>query len=66
MLEVSIFPLFLLFVLDFRIVPTVWYFRIVPTVWYFRIVPTVWYFRIVPTVWYLELSRQCGMFVFII
>jgi hypothetical protein len=49
---VSILPLSTIFLLDFEIVPTVWYFRTVPTVWYFRIVPTVWYFRTVPTVWY--------------
>jgi hypothetical protein len=48
------------FMLDFGIVPTVWYL-----LFDFRIVPTVWYilfdFRIVPTMWYI-LFRQCGIF----
>jgi len=38
-LEVSILPLFTIFLLDFRAVPTVWYFLLD-----FRAVLTVWYF----------------------
>jgi hypothetical protein len=45
-------PLSMIFLLDFRTVPTVWYFKTVPTVWYFRTVTAVWYFRTVLTVWY--------------
>ena len=61
------------FLLDFRIVQTVWYFfvflldfEIVQTVWYFfclldfRTVQTVWYFLFF--CWILEFFRQCGIF----
>jgi hypothetical protein len=47
---------FSVFLLDFGIVPTVWYFGIAMTVWYFWIAPTVWYFGIAPTVWYFGIA----------
>jgi hypothetical protein len=37
--EVSILSLFMIFLLDFRTVPTVWFFLLD-----FKTVPTVWYF----------------------
>ena len=42
LLGLSILPCSTILILDFGVVPTVWYFGVVPTVWYFGVVPTVW------------------------
>ena len=54
---------FSVFLLDFGIVPTVWYFGNAPTVRCFfaflldyGIVLTVWYIGIAPTVWHVLIS----------
>ena len=61
-LGVSMLPLSTISIVDFGIVPTVWYFGTVPTVGYFGIVPTVWYFGTVPTVWYFGTVPTVGYF----
>ena len=46
---IAIVSFYTILIIDFGIIPTVWYFRIIPTVWYFFVfldfgnIPTVWY-----------------------